>query len=65
MALITCPECGRQISDKADACVGCGCPIRKNETAEEIAKRIMDNIEKKYNPPLKFENIRFLSDRIF
>lgn len=27
MALITCPECGRQISDRASFCVGCGIPM--------------------------------------
>lgn len=27
MALIRCPECGKQISDKAEYCVGCGYPI--------------------------------------
>ena len=27
MALIRCPECDRQISDKARACPGCGCPV--------------------------------------
>lgn len=27
MALIKCPECGGQISDKAPACIHCGCPI--------------------------------------
>lgn len=27
MALIKCEECGREISDKAAACVGCGAPI--------------------------------------
>ena len=27
MALIRCPECGREISDKAAACIHCGCPI--------------------------------------
>ena len=27
MALIKCPECGKQVSDKAQACVGCGYPI--------------------------------------
>lgn len=27
MALITCPECGREISDKAVSCPGCGFPI--------------------------------------
>lgn len=27
MALILCPECGREISDKATFCPGCGCPV--------------------------------------
>ncbi len=27
MALISCPECGKQISDKAAACPNCGYPI--------------------------------------
>ncbi len=27
MALIKCPECGKDISDKAKACPNCGCPI--------------------------------------
>lgn len=27
MALIKCAECGKEISDKAAACVHCGCPI--------------------------------------
>ena len=27
MALIICPECGKQFSDKAAACPNCGCPI--------------------------------------
>ena len=26
MALINCPECGREISDKASSCPHCGCP---------------------------------------
>ena len=26
MALITCPECGREISEYAESCPGCGCP---------------------------------------
>ena len=29
MALIQCPECGREISDKAMACPHCGVPIRQ------------------------------------
>jgi hypothetical protein len=27
MALISCPECNKQISDKANICVGCGAPV--------------------------------------
>ena len=27
MALIFCPECGRQVSDKAATCINCGCPL--------------------------------------
>src|SRR4051812_25267797 len=29
MALIECSECGRQISDRAPACPGCGAPVAK------------------------------------
>ncbi len=31
MALINCPECGKEISDKATSCPSCGCPIEKKE----------------------------------
>ena len=27
MALIKCPDCGKQVSDKAGSCPNCGCPI--------------------------------------
>lgn len=27
MAIIRCPECGREISDKAAACPSCGAPV--------------------------------------
>jgi hypothetical protein len=33
MALITCPECGKEFSDKAASCPNCGCPT------EEIVER--------------------------
>lgn len=35
MALIKCPECGKEISDKAGKCPHCGYPI------EEIEKIIL------------------------
>jgi len=33
MALIKCPECGKEISDKAASCIHCGCPIQPQQTA--------------------------------
>lgn len=32
MALIKCPECGKEISDQASSCPNCGTPIKKGET---------------------------------
>lgn len=31
MALIKCPECGKEVSDKASSCPNCGCPVQKME----------------------------------
>lgn len=36
MALIKCPECGKEISDKATSCPNCGCPSTDIEDAEKI-----------------------------
>ena len=27
MALIACPECGKEISNQAPTCIHCGCPL--------------------------------------
>lgn len=36
MALINCPECGKQISDKAVSCPECGCPASEfNQSTQE------------------------------
>ena len=29
MAMIKCPECSASVSDRAKACVQCGCPLQK------------------------------------
>lgn len=39
MALITCPECGRQISDLAISCPGCGYPINLQPRTEIKKKK--------------------------
>lgn len=33
MALIKCPECGREISDKSEQCIHCGYPLPKEESS--------------------------------
>ena len=36
MALIKCPECGKEISDKAGSCPNCGCPIANAPTSIKV-----------------------------
>lgn len=44
MALIKCPECGKEVSDKAGACPSCGYPIQqKIEISTINAKNEMSN----------------------
>ena len=31
MALIKCPECGKEVSDKASACIHCGYPLQEQK----------------------------------
>ena len=38
MALIKCSECGREISDRAEACPGCGAPVSVNVKQEELLR---------------------------
>ena len=44
MALIKCPECGKEFSDKAFACPNCGCPISeiRKMAEEEKQKNIVE-----------------------
>lgn len=44
MALIKCEECGKEISNRAKACIHCGCPI---EVIEEIKNEKKEKVEKK------------------
>lgn len=46
MALINCPECGRQVSDQAEKCPGCGAIINK-KTAKKNAKQMKSKGRKK------------------
>lgn len=46
MALITCLECNKQISEYADSCPHCGCPMNKiKEKFEKINSNLPENIK--------------------
>lgn len=36
MALINCPECGKEISDKSKQCIHCGYPLEELENTSNI-----------------------------
>ena len=48
MALIKCPECGRDVSDKSNACIHCGFPLSSPKKGELIVrgKRTIDAFKK-------------------
>ena len=52
MALIRCPECGREISQYADKCPGCGWPVPK-PTAREGNYSECSNYEDSYEEYLR------------
>ncbi len=55
MALITCVECGNKVSDKAECCPECGCPVELKITCVECGASISDKNEicPKCGVPLK------------
>ena len=48
MALIKCPECGKEVSDNASSCPNCGFPIKEKETLATANIEDNDDIE---SPP--------------
>ena len=43
MALITCPECGKEVSDKATACPNCGSPLNDTKFCIHCGAKIDKN----------------------
>jgi uncharacterized membrane protein YvbJ len=50
MALVKCTECGRTISDKAEACVGCGAPVASKPKPD--ANRVFNLVPEPDKRPL-------------
>ena len=49
MALIKCPECGNQISDKAESCPKCGYELNKKETPTTSDNKVASSFMNKGN----------------
>lgn len=45
MALIKCPECGKEISDKARECINCGYPIKEYAVDQEDSSNKVEHTE--------------------
>lgn len=45
MALINCQECGKKISDRAESCPNCGCPILLSEVEPNSEDRYQNGGE--------------------
>lgn len=58
MALIPCPECGKEISSYARACPGCGYPFteRKKELDAIVKKSTWKNIGSRYEATIYFSD---------
>ena len=62
MSLITCPECGKKISDKAAACPNCGLPAEFfHSTGERNEDNLVKETSQSYIPDvpqdIKLQNI--------
>lgn len=45
MALIKCPECGKEVSDKAKACIHCGYPLENVDTRTNPNMCLVNGVE--------------------
>ena len=53
MALIKCPECGKEISDKATVCPNCGMPLRREDRGTYDVTITRENQWFLINPKIK------------
>ena len=62
MALIKCPECGKEVSSSAKNCPNCGCPIEsRNEAVIRLDSLRVGQIAKVYVDGLQITETRSFS----
>ena len=50
MAIIKCSECGRAVSDKAAACIGCGAPLAPDERHSAFSRAPIQTVTAPLTP---------------
>ena len=43
MGLVKCPDCKKRVSDQAEKCIHCGCPLSKTSNKKEEKKKLNKN----------------------
>lgn len=66
MALIKCPECGKEISDRAEACPNCAYPITKINENDTVVCKEAPNTEAEYRKdnPTEVDNSKSLEEEL-
>lgn len=57
MALVKCPDCGKEVSSRLDKCINCGCPLSSDEN---VLKESVVNVVKSNNDNKKKLIISFV-----
>lgn len=60
MALVKCSECGKEISDRAGACLGCGAPLGNSAAATAPSPQAVTNSVRVERAGFKWEAIGFV-----
>lgn len=63
MALINCPECGKEVSDKAEVCIHCGYPLHdENVVIKESEPAYLKEVKKLLETNDKIKAIKVVCD---
>lgn len=62
MALIKCPECGKEISDKSHQCIHCGYPLEEIEVASKPVMKLYKVVLEDVSPKNKVRIIKVIRE---
>lgn len=63
MALINCPECGKEVSDKAEVCIRCGYPLHdETQSSKEDVPAYLNEVKRLLLSGEKVKAIKVVCD---